>query len=94
MILNLSYIFLYNKNDKDILNMILMNTKIYVISISFYMVLYYIISLLNNKTMMKILYIVLLTDIISLIINILQNVLPDEYLIINNIKKKLSLYKE
>jgi hypothetical protein len=94
MILNLSYIFLYNKNDKDILNMILMNTKIYVISISFYMVLYYIISLLNNKTLMKILYIVLLTDIISLIINILQNVLPDDYLIINNIKKKLSLYKE
>ena len=94
MLLNLSYIFLYNKNDKDILNMILMNTKIYVISISFYMVLYYIISVLNNKTMMKILYIVLLTDIISLIINILQNVLPDEYLIINNIKKKLSLYKE
>ena len=94
MILNLSYIFLYNKNDKDILNMILMNTKIYVISISFYMVLYYIISLLSNKTLQKILYIVLLTDIISLIINILQNILPDEYLIINNIKKKLSLYKE
>jgi hypothetical protein len=94
MILNLAYNFLYNKNEKETLNMILMNSKIYVIGISFYVILFYIISLLNTKALEKLLYIVLITDIISLIINIIQNILPDEYLIINNIKKKLSLYKE
>lgn len=94
MILNLSYSFLYNKNDKEILNMILMNSKVYILGISFYIILYFIISYLNNKVLKKILYIILLIDIISLVINILQGVLPDEYTIINNIKKKISLYKE
>ena len=41
MILNLSYNYLYNENEKEILGMIIMNTKLYLISISFYFVLYF-----------------------------------------------------
>ena len=86
MIFNISYNFLYNKNDKEILKMILMNTKVYVISISFYLIIYMLISLLNNKTFINILSVIFITDLISLVVNIMSNILPNEYSILN-IKK-------
>lgn len=86
MIFNISYNFLYNKNDKEVLKMILMNTKVYVISISFYIIIYMLISLLKNKTLINILSVIFITDIISLVINIMSNILPNEYSILN-IKK-------
>ena len=86
MIFNISYNFLYNKNDKDVLKMILMNTKVYIISISFYLIIYMLISLLKNKTVTNILSVIFITDIISLVINIMSNILPNEYSILN-IKK-------
>ena len=86
MIFNISYNFLYNKNDKEVLKMILMNTKVYVISISFYIIIYMLISLLKNKTFINILSVIFITDIISLVINIMSNILPNEYSILN-IKK-------
>jgi hypothetical protein len=86
MIFNISYNFLYNKNDKEILKMILMNTKVYVISISFYLIIYMMISLLKNKTILNILSVIFITDIISLVINVMSNILPNEYSILN-IKK-------
>jgi hypothetical protein len=89
MIFNISYNFLYNKNDKEILKMILMNTKVYVISISFYLIIYILISLLKNKIFINILNVVLVTDLISLVINIMSNILPNEYSILN-IKKWIS----
>jgi hypothetical protein len=89
MIFNISYNFLYNKNDKEILKMILMNTKVYVISISFYLIIYILISLLKNKIFINILNVVLVTDLISLVINIMSNILPNEYSILN-LKKWIS----
>lgn len=86
MIFNISYNFLYNKNDKEILKMILMNTKVYVISISFYLIIYMMVSLLKNKTIINILSVIFITDIISLVINVMSNILPNEYSILN-IKK-------
>jgi len=86
MIFNISYNFLYNKNDKEVLKMILMNTKVYVISISFYIITYMLISLLKNKIFINILSVIFITDIISLVINIMSNILPNEYSILN-IKK-------
>ena len=83
MIFNLSYNFLYNKNDKEVLKMILMNTKVYVISISFYIIIYMLILLLKNKIFINILSVIFITDIISLIINIISNILPNEYSILN-----------
>ena len=83
MIFNISYNFLYNKNDKEVLKMILMNTKVYVISISFYIIIYMLISLLKNKTFINILSVIFITDIISLVINIMSNILPNEYSILN-----------
>jgi len=93
MIFNLSYNFLYNKNDKEVLKMILMNTKVYVISISFYIIIYMLISLLKNKTFINILTVIFITDIISLIINIISNILPNEYSILN-IKRWISKKNE
>jgi len=89
MIFNLSYNFLYNKNDKEVLKMILMNTKVYVISISFYIIIYMLLLLLKNKTLINILSVIFITDIISLIINIISNILPNEYSILN-IKRWIS----
>jgi len=89
MIFNLSYNFLYNKNDKEVLKMILMNTKVYVISISFYIIIYMLLLLLKNKTFINILSVIFITDIISLIINIISNILPNEYSILN-IKRWIS----
>ena len=89
MIFNISYNFLYNKNDKEVLKMILMNTKVYVISISFYLIIYMLISLLKNKIFINILHVVLVTDLISLVINIMSNILPNEYSILN-IKRWIS----
>jgi len=89
MIFNISYNFLYNKQDKEVLKMILMNTKVYVISISFYLIIYILISLLKNKIFINILNVVLVTDLISLVINIMSNILPNEYSILN-IKKWIS----
>jgi hypothetical protein len=89
MIFNISYNFLYNKNDKEILKMILMNTKVYVISISFYLIIYMLISLLKNKIFINILSVIFITDLISLVINIMSNILPNEYSILN-IKKWIS----
>jgi len=86
MIFNISYNFLYNKNDKEVLKMILMNTKVYVISISIYIITYMLISLLKNKIFINILSVIFITDIISLVINIMSNILPNEYSILN-IKK-------
>ena len=83
MIFNISYNFLYNKNDKEILKMILMNTKVYVISISFYLIIYMLISLLKNKIFINILNVIFVTDLISLVINIMSNILPNEYSILN-----------
>ena len=94
MILNLSYNFFYNENEKEILGMALMNTKLYLISISFYFILYLLIVLINNITIKKILYVVFITDLIGLIINIIGNILPNEYSLIKIIKKKISLYQE
>jgi hypothetical protein len=94
MILNLSYNFLYNKNEKEILGMAIMNTKVYLISISFYFIIYLLISIINNKIINKMLYALFVTDLIGLIINIISNILPDEYSIIKNIQKKISLYKD
>ena len=94
MILNLSYNFFNNENDKDILNISITNMKIYLISISFYFCLYLLISLLNNTVIMKILYVIFITDLIGLIINIISRVLPEDYSILKNIKKKISLYKD
>jgi hypothetical protein len=93
MIFNLSYNFLYNKNDKEVLKMILMNTKVYVISISFYIIIYMLILLLKNKTFINILTVIFITDIISLIINIISNILPNEYSILN-IKRWISKKNE
>jgi hypothetical protein len=93
MILNLSYNFLYNKNDKELLQVIIKNIKIYVISVSFYIILYLIMNALDNNTMKKILYVVLIMDIISLTVNIISSILPDDYLF-SNLKKKISLYKK
>jgi len=93
MIFNLSYNFLYNKNDKEVLKMILMNTKVYVISISFYIIIYMLISLLKNKTFINILSVIFITDIISLITNIISNILPNEYSILN-IKRWISKKNE
>ena len=89
MIFNISYNFLYNKQDKEVLKMILMNTKVYVISISFYLIIYMLISLLKNKIFINILHVVLVTDLISLVINIMSNILPNEYSILN-IKRWIS----
>ena len=83
MIFNIAYNFLYNKNDKEVLKMILMNTKVYVISISFYLIIYMLISLIQNKTFINILSVIFITDIISLVINIMSNILPNEYSILN-----------
>jgi hypothetical protein len=94
MILNLSYNFLYNKNEKEVLGMTIMNTKVYLISISFYFIIYLLISIINNKIINKMLYALFITDLIGLIINIISNVLPDEYSIIKTIQKKISLYKD
>jgi hypothetical protein len=94
MILNLSYNYLYNENEKEILGMVIMNTKLYLISISFYFILYLIIVLIKNNTIKKILYVIFITDLIGLIINIIGNLLPNEYSLIKSIKKKISLYKE
>ena len=44
MILNLSYNFFYNKDDKKALNVVLSNTKVYLISICFYFMLHLLIS--------------------------------------------------
>lgn len=93
MILNLSYNFFYNKNDKELLQVIIKNIKIYVISVSFYIILYLIMNALENNTMKKILYVVLIMDIISLTVNIISSILPDDY-IFSNLKKKISLYKK
>lgn len=94
MILNLSYNFFYNENEKELLGMAIMNTKLYLISISFYFILYLLIVLLSNTTIKKILYVVFITDLIGLIINIIGNLLPNEYSLLKIIKKKISLYKE
>jgi ABC-type transport system involved in multi-copper enzyme maturation permease subunit len=94
MILNLAYSFLYNKNNKDIFLMLINNIKIYLTAIGFYSILYFLTEYLHNRTLKKVLYIVFLIDLISLILNILTTVLPDEYSIIKNVKNKLSLYKE
>lgn len=93
MILNLSYNFFYNKNDKELLQVIIKNIKIYVISVSFYIILYLIMNALDNNTIKKILYVVLIMDIISLTVNIISSILPDDYLF-SNLKKKISLYKK
>lgn len=93
MILNLSYNFFYNKNDKELLEVIIKNIKIYVISVSFYIILYLIMNALENNTIKKILYVVLIMDIISLTVNIISSILPDDY-IFSNLKKKISLYKK
>ena len=93
MILNLSYNFFYNKNDKELLQVIIKNIKIYVISVSFYIILYLIMNALDNNTIKKILYVVLIMDIISLTVNIISSILPDDY-IFSNLKKKISLYKK
>ena len=70
MILNLSYNYLYNEKEKEVLGMVIMNTKLYLISISFYFILYLIILLVNNITIKKILYVIFITDLIGLIINL------------------------
>jgi hypothetical protein len=93
MILNLSYNFFYNKNDKELLQVIIKNIKIYVISVSFYIILYLIMNALDNNTIKKILYVVLIMDIISLTVNIISSILPDDYIYLN-LKKKISLYKK
>jgi hypothetical protein len=88
MILNLSYNFFYNKDDKEVLNVALSNTKVYLISICFYFMIYLLISFIDNILLKKLLYIVFITDLIGLIINIISNVLPDEYSFVN-LKRKL-----
>ena len=81
MILNIVYNFFYNKDEKDILVVVLNNTKIYLISMSFYIILYLLINLFENKLFKNILYIVFITDLLALIINILSNVVPSKYLL-------------
>ena len=88
MILNLSYNFFYNKYDKEALNVAISNTKVYLISICFYFMIYLLISFNDNILLKKLLYIIFITDLIGLIINIISNVLPDEYSFVN-LKKKL-----
>jgi len=90
MIFNLSYNTLYNKNDKDILHMILMNTKVYILSISIYLIIYMLISLLRESLIINIFSVIFVTDLIFLIINIMTNILPNEYSISGNIKKWLN----
>jgi hypothetical protein len=70
------------------------NLKIYAISIAFYLILYTLIVYLENSLIKKILYIIFIFDIIYLVINIISNVLPNEYSIIKSIKTKLNLYRE
>jgi hypothetical protein len=94
MILNLTYNFYYNDKEKEPLIILLNNIKIYLISTTFYIILYLILVYLKNNLLKKILYIILIVDLVSLIINIISNVVPDEYKIIKSIKKKLNLYKE
>lgn len=89
MILNITYNFFNNKEEKDLLTVSLNNTKIYLISISFYIILYLLVSLLKNKIAKYILYIIFITDLLGLIINILSNVLPVEYSITNTIRNNL-----
>ena len=89
MILNISHNFFYNKDEKDLLIVSLNNTKIYLISISFYIILYLLVSLLKNKIAKYILYIIFITDLLGLIINILGNIMPAEYSITNTIRHNL-----
>jgi hypothetical protein len=89
MILNITYNFFNNKDEKDLLTVSLNNTKIYLISISFYFIIYLLVSLLKNKIAKYILYIIFITDLLGLIINILSNALPVEYSITNTIRNNL-----
>ena len=79
---------------------IISNTKIYLISISFYIILYLLINLLKNNLYKNILYIILIIYLFDLIINIINNIIPNEYSLSKtfqrNIKylKKMSLYKK
>jgi hypothetical protein len=88
MILNLSYNFFYNKDDKKALNVVLSNTKVYLISICFYFMIHLLISFNDNILLKRLLYIIFITDLIGLIINIVSTVLPDEYSFVN-LKKRL-----
>jgi hypothetical protein len=90
MILNLSYNFFYNKDDKEVLNVVLSNTKVYLISICFYLMLYLIISYNDNNLLKKLLYITFIGDLIGLIINIISTVLPNEYSF-SNLKKRINI---
>lgn len=87
MILNIVYNFFYNKDEKEILVVVLNNTKIYLISMSFYIILYLLINLFENKLFKNILYIVFITDLLALIINIISNVVPSKYLLSRSIRK-------
>jgi len=90
MILNLSYNFFYNKDDKEVLNVVLSNTKVYLISICFYLMLYIIISFNDNLLLKKLLYIIFIGDLIGLIINIISTVLPNEYSF-SSLKKRINI---
>ena len=94
MILNIVYNFFYNKDEKDILVVVLNNTKIYLISVSFYIILYLLISLFENKLFKNILYIVFITDLLSLIINILSNVVPPKYLLSKSLRKYIKKMRQ
>lgn len=94
MILNITYNFLNNINDKIMLNVVLNNIKLYLISFAFYSILYLIILYTNIKTLKKIFYIIFLVDLISLVINIISTSLPENYNFIDSIKRKISLYKK
>ncbi len=94
MILNIAYSFLNNVNDKDILNVILNNIKVYIIGFGFYTILYLMISYTNNKVLKKIFYVIFIMDLVSLVIHIISNTIPDKYNLIEIFKNKISLYKK
>ena len=94
MILNVVYNFFYNKDEKDVLVVVLNNTKIYLISMSFYIILYLLINLFEDKLYKYILYIVFITDLLALIINIISNVIPSKYLLSKSIRKYIKYIKK
>jgi hypothetical protein len=91
MIFNIIYNFLNDINEIYLLNMVLMNAKLYIIGLSFYSIIYLLIS--YNNIYKNIFNIIFIMDIISLIVNILYSIIPDKYLFIDNLKKRISLYK-
>lgn len=94
MILNISYNFLNNINDNSVMNIILNNIKLYIIGFGFYSVVYLMISYTNNITLKNIFYIIFIMDLISLVINIMSNTMPEKNNFLEIIKNKISLYKK